>query len=465
MPEGTQEPEEVMDELGIGATLMRGQYTIEGFLNAGGFGITYTARDSLDRRVVIKECFPGAFCRRSRKLVHARSRGHTAELKSIVRLFIQEARSLSKLDHPNIVGVHQVFEENNTAYMALDHVEGEDLLRIIETDPRRRRLSPVEIDAMLRKLLHAIGFIHARGILHRDISPDNIIVDSRKEPILIDFGAAREQATRKGRPLSALLVVKDGYSPQEFYVTGGAQGPSSDLYALAATFHHLISGAMPPSSQVRLSAMAGGEPDPFVPLLGRISGYGAAFLAALDQAMALSPKARIASAGDWLQRIDGSEPPAAPTRLASLVGVAGGVRGLAAVGAGVAALGIFGWVGLFDRAPEAPAEPSTAGSTLTTPEEEPRMAADGAGSPDDLSDSATSESVRADAPAAPQTPALDATPASEAETASVEIAEADAASEAEGETPFDLLPAPSETDDRPANPETEAETDAPAVAE
>ena len=116
------EDEAFADELKPGSTLMHGQYTIEGFLNAGGFGITYNARDSLDRRVVIKECFPGAFCRRSTALVTARSRAHQNELSSIVRLFVQEARSLAKLDHPHIVGVHQVFEENNTAYMALDFI-------------------------------------------------------------------------------------------------------------------------------------------------------------------------------------------------------------------------------------------------------------------------------------------------------------------------------------------------------
>ena len=85
------------DELEAGAELMHGQYKIENFLNAGGFGITYSARDSLDRRVVIKECFPGAFCRRSTALVTARSRAHQNELASIVRLFVQEARNLSKL--------------------------------------------------------------------------------------------------------------------------------------------------------------------------------------------------------------------------------------------------------------------------------------------------------------------------------------------------------------------------------
>lgn len=296
------------DELAPGSQLMHGQYTIESFLNAGGFGITYAARDSLDRRVVIKECFPGAFCRRSTTLVTARSRAHQKELASIVRLFVQEARSLAKLKHPNIVGVHQVFEENSTAYMALDFVEGKDLLDIIE-DPETT-LEPPVIESMLRKILDAIRFIHGQGILHRDISPDNILLNADDEPVLIDFGAAREQASKQSRVLSALRVVKDGYSPQEFYIAGSEQGPYSDLYALGASFYHLLTGELPPNSQARLAAVAAGEADPFQPLAGRMSGYDRKFLEALDKSLAILPKERIGSAEGWLAILDGASPSA-----------------------------------------------------------------------------------------------------------------------------------------------------------
>ena len=306
LKDSVENGDEFADELAPGATLMHGQYTIESFLNAGGFGITYSARDSLDRRVVIKECFPGAFCRRSTALVTARSRAHTKELQSIVRLFVQEARSLAKLDHPNIVGVHQVFEENNTAYMALDFVEGRDLLDLIEDE--NASLTTDEVRNILRKLLDAVGFIHKQEILHRDISPDNILLDQDKNPILIDFGAAREQASKQSRVLSAMRVVKDGYSPQEFYIAGSEQGPYSDLYALGASFYHIITGELPPNSQARLAAVAGGDADPYQPLVGRIEGYDDAFLAALDKAMAILPKDRIASADAWLQLIDSKDP-------------------------------------------------------------------------------------------------------------------------------------------------------------
>ena len=291
------------DELPAGSTLMHGQYTIDRFLNAGGFGITYAARDSLDRKVVIKECFPGAFCRRSHALVNARSRAHKTELQSIVRLFVQEARSLAKLNHPNIVGVHQVFEENNTAYMALDFVEGRDLLEVIEDGIVD--LTPELTTSILRKVLDAVEFIHSQGMLHRDISPDNILLDNNMEPVLIDFGAAREQATKQSRVLSALRVVKDGYSPQEFYISGSEQGPYSDLYALGASFYHLITKELPPNSQARLAAIASGESDPYQPAMWRVNGYSVDFLAALDKSLEVLPKDRISKASDWIAMLDG----------------------------------------------------------------------------------------------------------------------------------------------------------------
>ncbi len=301
--ENTDDKDSFVDELKPGTKLMHGQYTIESFLNAGGFGITYLAKDSLDRKIVIKECFPGAFCRRSRYVVQARSRAHQNELKSIVRLFVQEARSLAKLDHPNIVGVHQVFEDNDTAYMALDFVEGRDLLDTIE-DPNHG-LTPTQIKSILKEVLGAVGFIHDQGILHRDISPDNILINKEFRPVLIDFGAAREEATKQSRVLSALRVVKDGYSPQEFYIAGSEQSPSSDLYALAASFYHLIEGDVPPNSQARLAAIASGDPDPYVPLSGRFADYDADFLGAMDKALAVLPKDRVQSAKDWIEMMDG----------------------------------------------------------------------------------------------------------------------------------------------------------------
>jgi serine/threonine protein kinase len=286
------------DELPPGTRLLLGQFTIESFVNSGGFGIVYIARDSLSRRVVVKECFPSSFCRRIGTSVGARSRAQQEDFRSVVKLFLQEAITLSQLDHPNIVKVHQVFEDNSTAYIAMEFVDGPDLLQTVEgTAPA---LKPDEIVRFLDKMLDAVGYVHAQGLLHRDISPDNILLDKATgQPVLIDFGASRKDVTRQSRALSGLRVVKDGYSPQEFYVSGSKQAPCSDLYALAATFYHLISGESPKTSQERLSAIAGREPDPLPRLSGRIKGYPAGFLAAIDKAMALFPRDRLQSVDDW----------------------------------------------------------------------------------------------------------------------------------------------------------------------
>ena len=192
-----------------GSKLLRGQYEILRYLRSGGFGITYLAKDSLNRTVVIKECFPEAFCSRVNRTVRARSQNYEGDFRSTVQLFIREAHALSRLDHPSVVGVHQVFEDNETAYMALDLVNGKDLLEIIET--RSLSLTPEMVRSLTLKLLDAIAHVHSQDLLHRNISPDNILVDKTGHPVLIDFGAAREEASRKSRALSSVLVVKDGY--------------------------------------------------------------------------------------------------------------------------------------------------------------------------------------------------------------------------------------------------------------
>lgn len=299
-----QETEDYSDELEPGTLLLRGQYEIESYLVRGGFGITYLARDSLERRVVIKECFPSTICHRVEGIVQARARDQQKQFSSLLRHFLREARRLARLAHSNIVGVHQVFEENGTAYMALDYVDGQDLLSIVEETPER--LEPDLVRSLLIKSLGAINYIHDKGILHRDISPDNILLDGADNLTLIDFGAAREHATKENRALSALLAVKDGYSPQEFYLADVTQCPSSDLYALGATFYHLITGDPPPHSQQRLAAVAGNTPDPFEPLAGSewCVEYDDEFLAAIDKALMVFPEDRFQSAQDWVEVID-----------------------------------------------------------------------------------------------------------------------------------------------------------------
>ncbi len=294
------------EALPAGTSLLDDQFKIERPLSNGGFGITYLARDHyLGRDVVIKECYPEVFCRRVGKEVLVRSDQHEDKYRTIVEMFMREARSIAKMRHPNIVGVHRIFEDNQTAYMVLDLIHGRDLLSIIKQE--RERLTPPQVKEILIKLLDAVDLVHQNDLLHRDISPDNILLDKWGSPVLIDFGAAREEASRETRAVSSVLVVKDGYSPQEFYFAGGKQGPSSDLYALGATFYHLISGEAPPNSQTRMAEFAGNNPDPCEPLTGRFPEYDDDFLQAIDKAMQILPKARLQSAREWTNLINKEE--------------------------------------------------------------------------------------------------------------------------------------------------------------
>ncbi|SMR82098.1 non-specific serine/threonine protein kinase [Aliiroseovarius halocynthiae] len=287
---------EMTDELEPGTKLLSGQYTITSFLNSGGFGITYLAKDSLDRTVVIKECFPEAICRRTATTVRARSQAHVTSFEALVESFVEEARNQSKLEHPNIAGVHQVFKDNDTAYMAIDFVEGNDLLDTLE---ERDDIRPEEVDKWLRRVLEAVGFIHAQGMLHRDISPDNILINKDGEPVIIDFGAARSHADKSDRVVTLLRAVKEGYSPHELYVQGGRHNKYSDLYSVGATFYHVITGAAPISSQERVSCVAENQPDPYVPLAGSYPEYPKELLESIDRALSLDPSNRFANAEDW----------------------------------------------------------------------------------------------------------------------------------------------------------------------
>lgn len=309
-------PAEGSEALPRGTNLLGDQFTIERQLSSGGFGITYLAQDNfLSRRVVIKECYPEVFCRREGKRVLVRSNTHHEKYRAIVKMFMREARSIAKLRHPNIVGVHRIFEDNDTAYMVLDLIHGRDLLSLVKD--KEDALSADQMKSVLIKVLDAVELVHQNDLLHRDLSPDNILLDKWGSPILIDFGAAREEASRETRAVSAVLVVKDGYSPQEFYFAGGKQGPSSDLYALGATFYHMISGEAPPNSQTRMAEYAGNNPDPCEPLAGRFPEYDEVFLEAIDKAMKVLPKERLQSAREWLSLITDEKEQIKPIRIQS----------------------------------------------------------------------------------------------------------------------------------------------------
>lgn len=280
-----------------GTTLLNGQFLIESRLQTGGFGITYVARDSLHRQVVVKECFPSGICTRGNGRVEPVSPDLEVQFAALKRQFVREARQMAKLTHPNIVAVHQVFEENNTAYMALDQVIGTDLATLSEDQPYR--ITNAFLHTLLDQMLKAIGHTHDHGLLHRDIAPDNILIDEDNHVTLIDFGASLDSCAQATGNQSAIVAVKDGYSPHEFYVAGAKHDFSSDLYSLGATLYQLITGSPPPDCQGRFAAVSSGLPDSYLPLASSQFDFDYNILATVDRALELTQKNRFQSAKDW----------------------------------------------------------------------------------------------------------------------------------------------------------------------
>jgi len=292
------EPQRSGIELPSGTKLLRGQYVIERPLSQGGFGITYLARDSLKRRVVIKECFPQDLCTRAALRVCPKTEQFSKRFETVLDQFKHEAYRLAALEHPNIVRVHQVFEENGTAFLGMDFVNGEDLCTIVEETPER--LDSATLLQVVSEALDAVQYTHEQGILHRDLAPDNFIIDARNRVTLIDFGSSLEIENQDQSASSKLLAVKDGYSPFEFYNQAAEHNVVSDIYALGATFHYLVTGYTPPDAEIRRQSIEAGNPDPFEPLRGVDWDLDQGFLNLINQALNVYPQDRITSAAQWL---------------------------------------------------------------------------------------------------------------------------------------------------------------------
>lgn len=274
-------------------------YRIEDVLGAGGFGITYRAHDTkLDRTIALKEYFPVSLALRvDSETVASRPDGVDGGYTWGLEKFLQEANSLAKLSHANIVGVNSLFYANCTAYMVLDFIEGPSLKQWLRS--LRRKPTQEEIDALFFPLLDALDAIHKKGLLHRDIAPKNIMLAKPFTPQLIDFGAARQLVAQKSQTFAALLTP--GYAPFEQYMaTTQGQGPWTDLYSLGATFYEAIAGDPPPDSPERTLD------DKCVPLaeIGR-GRYRPDMLEALDWALRPMPKERPQSIEELRLRLNG----------------------------------------------------------------------------------------------------------------------------------------------------------------
>ena len=221
--------------------LLHQRYSIQKCLGQGGFGITYLAYDQkLEQEVCIKELFVSGNSTRGTNLtVHSQTTGEFS-FPDFVQRFIQEARQLARFQHPNIVRVLDIFQENSTAYTVMEFIQGETLKQKIQ---REGAMNPQVALKLIAQLLDAVEEVHAKGMLHRDIKPDNILLSPEGRVVLIDFGSARDFTEGKTTTQTAMLTP--GYSPIEQYSNRAQRGPYTDIYALGATIYYLITGEKP----------------------------------------------------------------------------------------------------------------------------------------------------------------------------------------------------------------------------
>jgi len=274
--------------LALGTSLL--EYRLESVLGAGAFGMTYLARDThLEKLVAIKEYLPTDLAVRALdgSIVPVNTESEHDYRWGLER-FIQEARTLARFSHPNIVRVNRYFEANGTGYMVMDYEEGESLNQHLRRKPRPGESA---LKALLAPLLDGLEAVHKIGFLHRDIKPSNIFLRASGAPVLLDFGSAR-QASSGTRSLTSVLTP--GFAPLEQYASDGNQGPWSDIYAMGAVVYRAIIDNNPADAVSRLRA------DTVMQSLdGARDRYSEDFLKAVKWAMTLDEKQRPQSIAQW----------------------------------------------------------------------------------------------------------------------------------------------------------------------
>ena len=233
-------------------TRLIGRYIIEGVLGQGGFGITYLGTDELhEKKVAIKEFFPQGIVTRNIEYqdnVTVTFVGEKDNYEKGKERFLKEARTMAKFSKDEgIVKALDFFEINNTAYIVMEYLEGITLKQYLREN---QRIAPEDLIELLVPLIESLDEIHSQGMIHRDISPDNIMVLPDGRIKLMDFGAARDYTEFGEKSLS--IVLKPGYAPPEQYQTHGVQGPWTDIYALCATMYKCITGENPPDAIERV---------------------------------------------------------------------------------------------------------------------------------------------------------------------------------------------------------------------
>lgn len=285
---GTAGPD--VDFVALRPGQMIGRYEIVAVLGQGGFGITYRACDrQLGRDVAMKEYLPTALAvRQGGVTVLPRSTAVADDFAWGRQRFVDEGRTLASLQHaPAIVQVFDFLEANGTAYIVMRLLPGDTLESRLKKGP----LSPTEADRILWPLLDGLAQVHDAGFLHRDIKPANILLDAEGNPTLIDFGASR--AAMAGRTTAMTAIFTPGYAAAE-QMTSAKQGPWTDIYSVAATIHHAITGAPPPSAFERMLT------DDYTPLATRApAGFTPGFLIGIDAGLSVRATDRPQSITGW----------------------------------------------------------------------------------------------------------------------------------------------------------------------
>lgn len=240
-----------MNELHANTLLHNRHYAIQKTLGQGGFGITYLAYDNVNRRqVAIKEFFMKELCNRDGKTRHMSvpSTGSKKLVDKFRAKFLKEANTIANLSHPNIIKIYDIFEENATAYYAMEYISGGSLADMLKKEPEQR-LSEVEVLHYIRQVAGALNYIHMLGINHLDIKPDNILDDNGRA-VLIDFGVAKRYDNDGHQTSTTPVGLSHGYAPLEQYKSGGVAefSPTTDIYSLGATLYKLITGQTPPDA-------------------------------------------------------------------------------------------------------------------------------------------------------------------------------------------------------------------------
>ena len=234
-----------------GAHLQGGRYRIISTLGRGGFGITYLAEHTMTRRrVCIKEYFPKDYYRRNEDAtsIALSSDGFAESMNRYKAKFVKEAQTIATFSHPNIVPIHDAFEENDTAYYVMEYVEGGSLSDIVKGNGALDEATAVDY---VRQIASALSYIHERRFMHLDIKPGNIMLRTNDErAMLIDFGLSKHYNDDGEQTSTTPVGISHGYAPFEQYKDGGVSifSPATDIYSLGATLYYLVTGSVPPSA-------------------------------------------------------------------------------------------------------------------------------------------------------------------------------------------------------------------------